>query len=207
MTEDEMSHTPEPAEPAAYKEGLIRIKEVLDASRESSDTELLGRAQQAVQKQVPRLATHQLAEIRWDEAKIREIPGRFSYVYAPTTNEAGDYSGVTVFFDPQGEHVSTVETSFTRPSATLHRVQVWNNGKLVVDKSLDEAIQPRFSWSVLNSCLSNAGIAWATLALIGTACAVACVGTAGAGCVACIALLSGGDGGVIGFCVGQAIAS
>jgi hypothetical protein len=85
---------------------------------------------------------------------------------------------------------------------------VWNNGKLAADQVFDEGqVHPEFSWEVLNSCLSNAGIAWATVALISVVCAAACVGTAGAGCVICIAALSGDTGGIIGACVERAINS
>lgn len=140
--------------------------------------------------------------------KTREIPGQFRYVYSPTTSEPGNLSGVTVFFDSQGHHVSTVETRFTQPSAREHRLEVWNNGKLVADEVFDEdQVHAEFSWEVLTSCLSSADIAWATVALISVVCAAACVGTAGAGCVVCIAALAGGTGGTMGFCVGRAIAS
>ncbi len=202
-----MSQTPEPGSDST-KAGLIKVKEVVDAAHETDDPQLVAQAQHALHTQVSRLTRFASADIHWEAAKTREIPGTFRYVYSPTTAEPGNMSGVTVFFDQQGSHVNTVETLFSQPSAGAHRLQVWSNGKLVADQVFDEGqVRPQFSWDVLNSCLSNAGIAWATVALISVVCSAACVGTAGAGCVVCIAALAGDTGGTIGFCVGRAIAS
>jgi hypothetical protein len=57
------------------------------------------------------------------------------------------------------------------------------------------------SFSCLNRCLSNAGVPFALLGLIGAACAVACAFTAGLGCAACLGFVLGGYGGVIAACL------
>ncbi|MDM9584248.1 hypothetical protein [Nostoc sp. GT001] len=55
----------------------------------------------------------------------------------------------------------------------------------------------------LNNCFSNLGLPAAVVALIGVACAVACTATFGVGCAPCLALLIGGNVGLIAFCVDQ----
>lgn len=112
---------------------------------------------------------------------------------------------MTVFYDAQGSHAHTVESVLTHPSNTAHRLQVWDNGKLVGDETFDEAnAHIEWSWQALNDCPSSAAIAWGTITTISIICAAACVGTAGTGCVVCIVGVSGADGGVIGWCVGEA---
>ncbi|MCX4800476.1 hypothetical protein OG594_02095 [Streptomyces sp. NBC_01214] len=61
-----------------------------------------------------------------------------------------------------------------------------------------------FSWSKLNNCPASAGVSSWTLALIGTACAAACVGTAGAARVPCITAAGGLGAGTVWFCTGKA---
>lgn len=113
-----------------------------------------------------------------------------------------------MFYDTQGNHVNTVETLLSRPSDSVYSLQSWNNGKFVAEGTFDEnAPQTQFSWSVLNDCLASQGISWAMIGSISILCAAACVGTAGAACVACIGGLASANGTVIGHCVGMAISA
>ncbi|MFI1736546.1 hypothetical protein [Streptomyces sioyaensis] len=125
-------------------------------------------------------------------------------------------ASLNVVYDSSGKLVETLEMQLTHDDKTGH-AQVWRNGVLTADKTLKAADLPKdliakqpqisafgFSWSKLNSCLSGAGISSWAVALIGTACAAACVGTAGAACVPCITAAGGVGAGTVWFCIGKA---
>jgi hypothetical protein len=125
-----------------------------------------------------------------------------------------------------GQVISTAEMAFRATSASSGSVRAWANGTLRVDRvvtairdigntsvmsaSFHSQAAPAATfgsskwWSTLNACLAAQGIpAWvvASLSLI---CGAVCVGTAGVGCVLCLAAASGFAGGVIGACVNAA---
>ncbi|GAA3240557.1 hypothetical protein [Streptomyces lavendulae] len=125
-------------------------------------------------------------------------------------------ASLNVVYDASGKVIDTLEMQLTHDEKT-GRAQVWRNGTLTADKIINAADLPRdpgikqpqfstfgFSWSKLNNCLSGAGVSSWTLALIGTACAAACVGTAGAACVPCITAAGGLGAGTVWFCIGKA---
>lgn len=188
------------------RDGLLKMKEVADSLQEINDPTLVESAQQALQKQVARVAAVDVTELQWENTQAFEIAGNFRFVYAPLSQNQSDPSGLTVFYDLQGNHVHTVETLLSYPSETAHRLQVWDNGKLVGDETFDGG-EPHaeWSWQALNDCLASNGISWATITVISNICAAVCVGTAGTGCVVCIVGVSGASGAVIGWCVGEAV--
>ncbi|MFE2528413.1 hypothetical protein ACFXEL_29755 [Streptomyces sp. NPDC059382] len=131
---------------------------------------------------------------------------------------SGQVVGVSLnaVYDSSDKLVETLEMQLTHDDKTGH-AQVWRNGTLTADKIINAADLPKdpsvkqpqlstfgFSWSKLNNCLASAGISSWTLALIGTACAAACVGTAGAACVPCITAAGGLGAGTVWFCIGKA---
>ncbi|WP_329449334.1 hypothetical protein OG906_42915 (plasmid) [Streptomyces sp. NBC_01426] len=125
-------------------------------------------------------------------------------------------ASLNAVYDPSGKLIETLEMQLVHDDKTGH-AQVWRNGALTADKIINAANLPKdlsvkqpqlsasgFSWSKLNNCLASAGISSWTLALIGTACAAACVGTAGAACVPCITAAGGLGAGTVWFCIGKA---
>ncbi|ANZ14901.1 hypothetical protein O1L44_02835 [Streptomyces noursei] len=125
-------------------------------------------------------------------------------------------ASLNVVYDSSGKVVETLEMQLTHDDKTGH-AQVWRNGALTADKTIKAADLPKdlpatqpkistygFSWGKLNDCLSGAGISSWALALIGTACAAACVGTAGVACVPCITAAGGVGAGTVWFCIGKA---
>lgn len=129
-------------------------------------------------------------------------------------------SGLTVFFDRNGDVLSRIELVFEPLSSTSGRVQMWNDGALAMDQVVSAArsdvaqsglaIQSRAAyrkgdwWGNLNTCLSAAGIpAWA-LAGLSIVCGVACAVTAGIGCGVCLAAAIGGWSGSVTACVAVA---
>ncbi|MFK0197552.1 hypothetical protein [Streptomyces lavendulae] len=125
-------------------------------------------------------------------------------------------ASLNVVYNSSGKLIETLEMQLTHDDKTGH-AQVWRNGALTADKTINAADLPKdlsikqpqistfgFSWSKLNNCLASAGVSSWTLALIGTACAAACVGTAGAACVPCITAAGGLGAGTVWFCIGKA---
>ncbi|MFF4103987.1 hypothetical protein [Streptomyces sp. NPDC001903] len=125
-------------------------------------------------------------------------------------------ASLNAVYDASGKLVETLEMQLTHDDTT-GRARVWRNGALTADKTIKAADLPEdlgvrqpqlstfgFSWSKLNNCLAGAGVSSWTLALIGTACAAACVGTAGAACVPCITAAGGLGAGTVWFCIGKA---
>lgn len=195
-------------EPGALtREGLVKIKEVIDARQSVIDATLAKNAQQGVRSQVAKLAALGIDDLQWDAAHTFEI-GQFRCVHAPRSTDEMDPSGLTVFYDLDGNHAHTVEVVLSRPSESVHRLQVWDNGKSIAEWVFDEKPpQAMFSWQVLNDCLASQGISWALISVIGVVCSAACVGSGGTACVPCIAGLAGANTTVIGFCVGRALAA
>ncbi|MFJ8210055.1 hypothetical protein [Streptomyces sp. NPDC096033] len=125
-------------------------------------------------------------------------------------------ASLNAVYNSSGKLIETLEMQLTHDDKTGH-AQVWRNGGLTADKIIKAEDLPKdlsikqpqlstfgFSWSKLNNCLASAGVSSWTLALIGTACAAACVGTAGAACVPCITAAGGLGAGTVWFCIGKA---
>ncbi|MEU5810188.1 hypothetical protein [Streptomyces sp. NPDC047718] len=136
-------------------------------------------------------------------------------VSVPITGQVVGAS-LNVVYNSSGKVAETLEMQLTHDDTTGH-AQVWRNNTLTADKIIKAADLPKglesrpgqattfgFSWSKLNNCLASAGVSSWTLALIGTACAAACVGTAGAACVPCLTAAGGLGAGTVWFCVGKA---
>ena len=62
--------------------------------------------------------------------------------------------------------------------------------------------KPMF-WSCMNNCLASQGVAAWAVTLLGTICAAACIGTAGLGCIFCLAGIDFIGGAVIGYCLSK----
>jgi hypothetical protein len=84
-------------------------------------------------------------------------------------------------------------------------IEAWEDGVQTINTVLQEpedsgaAMSRGLSWSKLNSCLANAGISWAIIAVIGVACAAACATVVA--CGSCIAVAAGFTSGTITACV------
>jgi hypothetical protein len=126
-------------------------------------------------------------------------------------------SALMLFLDREGRVTSTVESVFTPTSESSGRVRAWVNGEVQVDQAVGAPVSaPSFGaqplaalgsskwWNALNKCLSSQGVpAWIVTGL-SIICAAACVVTAGAGCVLCIAAAAGFSSGVVYVCVDYA---
>jgi len=130
--------------------------------------------------------------------------------------ENASYAGAVV--DAEGVVVERFETVMSKTASDVLEVTSWSDGEQVVKTSVSQAqaeaqaggsaegqVSTMSFFGDLVDCLENdLGIStWAAGALAAV-CAGACIGTAGAGCVACAAGVLGITGGQAGYCIGQA---
>lgn len=119
-----------------------------------------------------------------------------------------DMTKVVYAYD--GERTQTFEYAAVSPDPARANFQMWTDGVQVqnvdfydpaLDSSEDGLIAQAFSWKKLNDCLSSAGIPSWLFGMIALACAAVCVGTAGLGCIGCIAAAGGFGSGIAAACV------
>ncbi|MEU7061696.1 hypothetical protein [Streptomyces sp. NPDC046197] len=154
------------------------------------------------------------SSLAFERATVYAFKNGNTQVAVPISGQVVGAS-LNAVYDACGKLDNTLEMQLTHDDKTGH-AQVWRNGSLTNDKIIKAADLPSaptkepqiaakgFSWHKLNSCLANAGVSSWTLALIATACAAACVGTAGAACVPCITAAGGLGAGTVWFCIGKA---
>ncbi|MFJ7903548.1 hypothetical protein ACIQ6V_24155 [Streptomyces sp. NPDC096198] len=154
------------------------------------------------------------SSLAFEHATVYAFKDGKTQVAVPISDQVVGAS-LNAVYDSSGKLLNTLEMQLTHDDKTGH-AQVWRNGSLEADKVIQAADLPSvgtqqgpiaargFSWHKFNSCLSNAGVSSWTLALIATACAGACVGTAGTACVPCITAAGGLGAGTVWFCVGKA---
>ncbi|WP_369390926.1 hypothetical protein AB5J72_27200 [Streptomyces sp. CG1] len=154
------------------------------------------------------------SSLAFERATVYAFKNGKTQVAVPISNQVVGAS-LNAVYDSSGKLVNTLEMQLTHDGKTGH-AQVWRDGSLTADKVIKASDLPSvgtqqppiaargFSWGKFNSCLSNAGVSSWTLALIATACAGACVGTAGVACVPCITAAGGLGAGTVWFCVGKA---
>lgn len=126
--------------------------------------------------------------------------------------------GIT--FNPDnGAVISTSEMLISGKENNSAQVSVWTDGRLSLNKiasaegeirDADTALPANLAaaadgfWSRLNDCLASLGIGWAVVAAISVACSIACVASAGTGCLLCILAAAGVTNANIAGCVAQA---
>lgn len=169
------------------------------------------------------------SHLEFDESRAEALQADDGRTLIRIPAEAGqgvvNPSSFNLFLDADGERLVVMETAFVEENAAAGSARIWTDGKLTFDRSIDLSDEiitagPDTSgknglakssgyvkgdwWGNLNKCLSANGIAAWAAALLAAACAAACVVTAGAGCIACLAVLTGGTSGVISSCIYQA---
>ncbi|MCL3861558.1 hypothetical protein [Actinotalea sp. K2] len=151
-------------------------------------------------------------ELNWDAAAVQAYRG-IQLITVPLAGNVLDGVSKVVFMHQRGTTSVVEMTAVAVDLATFH-LNVWQDGALRQNVDITNSqivggqdIVQAFSWSELNRCLSNAGIAWWILSSIAVVCAAVCVGTAGFGCAVCIAGLAGGHGGMAAACVKRANAA
>lgn len=181
----------------------------IEAFAESS-TELSAR-QASTLAAVAELPEHSLSGlfVEADNPRAWRLDDGSVFVSVPLSGDGVYTSNVGALLDRRGSVLQRTEIAIQGDNLG-GSVRMWIDGEETLNQyvaspdSSEVNIQAKFSWSKLNTCLSNAGIpAWAITA-VSIACSAICVGTAGIGCLGCIAAAAGIAGGVAGYCLDQA---
>lgn len=80
-----MTQGPSVESGAVTRDGLVKIKEVVDAKQPVVDSQLVQQAHKAVQVQVAKVSTLEVDSLHWDSAHAFEIPGQYRCVHAPSS--------------------------------------------------------------------------------------------------------------------------
>lgn len=150
----------------------------------------------------------------FDSQMVKVLPEGTYVVSIPIRGPTVPHgASVAVLFDSDFVRTGMIENQLHSISDTSGTVQSWVDGELIYDETVtaenatadDSDPQARgMNWGKLNSCLASAGVpAWVAAGL-SNICAIACLITAGAGCVICIAGVIGFSGGVVYACVERA---
>lgn len=149
----------------------------------------------------------------WDAATVQSYRGT-RLVTIPLAGDALPDVSKVVFMYAKGR-ASVVEMTVRMIDTSTVHLELWQDGSQVRNVNItnpnvvqaDDGVVQAFSWSVLNRCLSNAGIAWWVISAISVTCAAVCLATAGFGCAVCIAGLAGSNVGLAAACVKRAAAA
>ncbi|VTR75979.1 hypothetical protein CHMI_00735 [Cellulomonas hominis] len=149
-------------------------------------------------------------DLDWAHATAQNYEGTESLVVPVLGTDIPELSKVVYLATDQG--ITVVEMVAGMVDTDRAGMRVWEDGTLTKDivvvnsdaASDGTVVQAGWSFNKFKNCLNNAGIMWATVALVGSICGVACAVTAGVACIYCAAGVLGGNAGVIGTCAAAA---
>jgi hypothetical protein len=152
------------------------------------------------------------AVLDYSAQRIQKTPAGVYAVSIPIVGGGVAHaSSVTAVYTASKMRAGVIEMQFHEISSNSGRVQFWADGEQrydeVVTAENPEPSQTQsrgMNWQNLNVCLGKLGIPAWIAAGISNVCALACLITAGAGCVICVAGVIGFSGGSVAFCVKQA---
>jgi len=175
---------------------LVRAPEIADGRED-----LIDLAYEAARSTGTHL-TNQDAFATGQESAHRLSDGT-TVVGLPVASQTMARAWVSVITSPNGI-VHVTEIRVREHGINAGYIQMWNDGRLVLNAIVVPAAEPDLDWSKLKKCLANAGVSAGVLATIAVVCEVACFVTVGIGCVVCIAGAVGFGGGVVASCVKDA---
>ncbi|MFJ7995516.1 hypothetical protein ACIQY5_25880 [Peribacillus frigoritolerans] len=146
-------------------------------------------------------------ELDFSKANILEVDNKFYAVQVPVKSgsKLESVSGITLTFDKKFNVINTTEISLELLDEEHAKVIMLSDGNEVRNEVLVKPdVAPQWSTSYLNDCLAAQGISWAVLALVGSACTLGCLASAGAACVWCVMTVTAGSGSVVATCVKKA---
>lgn len=101
-------------------------------------------------------------------------------ISVPFTNDELEKGSLfTVVYDGNGDVLNTHEYQFSNIDSKFGLAQYWKNGELTLDqkmfkKKYEDGGVSTYSWSCMNKCLADMGVANWILAAIAVACGAAC---------------------------------
>lgn len=143
----------------------------------------------------------------WNSAVAQDIDGAETVTVPLIGSDLPLTSKVTFLATADG--MTVVEMASGMLDDDHAALTVWQNGTqttdLVVANSAttegdDGVYSTGWSWNKFSRCLNNQGVNWAVITLISAACSLACVASAGFGCVACAVAVLGGASGTVSAC-------
>ncbi|WP_164001170.1 hypothetical protein [Pyxidicoccus caerfyrddinensis] len=160
------------------------------------------------------------------QAQVYRLAAGATLVRVPITGLTAG-SAVGYAFDANRRLTQTVEIHLIEHSATSGQARVWIDGRQVLDRQITEKDKEAaantlataslrletgdanaralgLNWGKFEDCLNSAGIASWVISSLSTICSAACLVTAGAGCILCIAAAGGLTAGVVKACVDRA---
>lgn len=121
-------------------------------------------------------------------------------------------AGVTFLFDKDGKLTKTTELGIWLAQDGTARGAQWTDGSLDFDQSfagdgtkLSSEQAQTVGWNEFVNCMNSMGVPQGLITLLGFICGAVCLGTAGAGCIPCLAVGAGSSAGIIWSCVGQGV--
>lgn len=137
---------------------------------------------------------------------------RYLVNVALTGNNVVAPAGATFLFSKDGELSSTTELAiWLAPDGSARGAQ-WTDGSQDFDQSfasngskLSTEQAQTVGWNEFVNCMNSMGVPQGLITLLGFICGAVCLGTAGAGCVPCLAVGAGSSAGIIWSCVGQGV--
>ncbi|MHC5532981.1 hypothetical protein [Priestia megaterium] len=146
-------------------------------------------------------------DLDFSKAYVQEVDSKVYAVQIPikSTSKLEFVSGVTLTFDKELNLVNTTEVSLEMLDSEHAKVIMFSDGKEVRNEVLEKPdVMPQWSTSYLSNCLASKGISWAVISLVGSACTLGCIASAGAACVWCVMSVTAGSGSVVALCVKKA---
>ncbi|WP_144597613.1 MULTISPECIES: hypothetical protein [Bacillus] len=147
-------------------------------------------------------------KLNLDDVVVRTLENGDYFVKVSTKGENATetFSGFSAIFNQNKELVSVFEVNLNELDDDTAALKTWSNGQKVTDVVMEKPdVQPQWSYSYFENCLSSQGVPWAAVAALGFICGAACVGTGGAACAPCLYAGSSISGGTIGYCLGKAL--
>lgn len=148
------------------------------------------------------------SELNFNDAIVHTLENGdyFVKVSAKGDNAFKQLNGFSVVYDQNKKLLSIYEVNLNQLNGEEVALKTWSNGQSINDVVMVKPdVQPQWSFSYFNDCLSSQGVSWAVVAALGFMCGAACVGTAGAACAPCLYAGSAISGGTIGYCLGNAL--
>ncbi|ARB39717.1 hypothetical protein MXM59_10865 [Mammaliicoccus sciuri] len=205
------------------QEFLGKVKD-FDSEYQQSDLKELDSVKNSVQKGEIELHNKNL---NYTNAFAKENNSQ-KVIYVPLEVEGVkselNYSVLGVILDNKGQIKNYVELQIIGNDVNYTAdVKSYMNGNLVKSKVLElnkkdfetsadsslkvpgeKKAQAKSWWSKFSTCMNNMGVASWAISAISVACSAVCVGTAGAGCAACIVAAGLATEGVAAKCVTEA---
>lgn len=193
---DNGNNVQQKADPSIQNQGnLDSLQRSVNELKEAKDVEgrqkanLIEKANAAFDKNAVLEQGH---SINKESVTVKQLPNG-SFFVSSTLDGAAKGSVITAALSADGKVERTYQISLKEESPTSGHMKTYADGKIDKDQQVtaDETTLEGMDWNGFNDCLASAGIAAWAINGLSIACGAACLATAGAGCILCIAAAAG----------------